>query len=174
MQMRTTEYGEIVLNTADVIAGLYSGKITNLDKIFLEDAEELEKFNAAVKENYDKMGEMQIYRPPTTSIEEFDQQNQSHWFMPADYCPNLVEYLYGCCTTDEQRDRVSQELELYIQHGMYDLLHYLKYLVDTMREHKVVWGVGRGSSVASYVLYLIGVHKVDSIKYELDIHEFLK
>jgi DNA polymerase III alpha subunit len=38
----------------------------------------------------------------------------------------------------------------------------------------VLWGVGRGSSVASYCLYILGVHKVDSIKYELDIHEFLK
>jgi DNA polymerase III alpha subunit len=57
---------------------------------------------------------------------------------------------------------------------MFDLLFYLKYLVDTMRENKIVWGVGRGSSVASYVLYLIGVHKIDSIKYELDINEFLK
>jgi DNA polymerase III alpha subunit len=54
------------------------------------------------------------------------------------------------------------------------LLFYLKYLVDAMRENKIVWGVGRGSSVASYVLYLIGVHRIDSIKYDLDIKEFLK
>ena len=54
------------------------------------------------------------------------------------------------------------------------LLCYLKYLVDTMREHNIVWGVGRGSSVASYCLYLLGVHKINSIKFELDIKEFLK
>jgi DNA polymerase III alpha subunit len=53
-------------------------------------------------------------------------------------------------------------------------LFYLKYLVDTLRENKILWGVGRGSSVASYVLYLIGVHKIDSLKYNLDIAEFLK
>ena len=94
--------------------------------------------------------------------------------MPNSYCPNLVEMLYGMCTTSEQTDRVSLELELFIQHNMMDLLYYLKYLVDTMRENNIVWGVGRGSSVASYVLYLLGVHKVDSIKYELDIKEFLK
>jgi DNA polymerase III alpha subunit len=57
---------------------------------------------------------------------------------------------------------------------MIGLLKYIKYLVDTMREHKIVWGVGRGSSVASYALYLIGVHKIDSVKYGLDINEFLK
>jgi DNA polymerase III alpha subunit len=57
---------------------------------------------------------------------------------------------------------------------MIDVLLCIKYLVDYMREHNIVWGVGRGSSVASYCLYLIGVHKVDSIKYQLDIKEFLK
>ena len=71
-------------------------------------------------------------------------------------------------------DRVQSELVLFRQLNMIPLLKYIKYLVDTMRENKVVWGVGRGSSVASYVLYLIGVHKIDSIKYELDINEFLK
>jgi DNA polymerase III alpha subunit len=43
-----------------------------------------------------------------------------------------------------------------------------------MRKHNIVWGVGRGSSVASYVLYLIGVHKINSMYYDLDIEEFLR
>lgn len=100
--------------------------------------------------------------------------NSKHWFIPNDYYPNLVEMLYGMCETDEQRDRVSQELELYIKHNMSDVLYVMKYIVDTLRENNVVWGVGRGSSVASYVLYLIGVHKIDSIKYKLPIEEFFK
>jgi DNA polymerase III alpha subunit len=102
------------------------------------------------------------------------QINPKNWFIPEDYYPNLTEMLYGMCETNEQRDRVSQELELYIKHGMYDILHVMKYIVDTLRENKILWGVGRGSSVASYVLYLIGVHKVDSIKYKLPIEEFFK
>jgi len=48
------------------------------------------------------------------------------------------------------------------------------YIVDMMRKNNLVWGVGRGSSVASYVLYLIGIHKIDSLKYNLNIEEFLK
>ncbi len=96
------------------------------------------------------------------------------WFIPDDYYPNLTEMLYGMCETDEQKDRVSQELELFIKHGMYDILHVMKYIVDTLRANKIVWGVGRGSSVASYVLYLIGVHKIDSVKYKLPIDEFFK
>jgi len=100
--------------------------------------------------------------------------NSKHWFIPDDYYPNLTEMLYGMCETDEQRDRVSQELQLYIKLGMYDVLHVMKYIVDTLRANNIVWGVGRGSSVASYVLFLIGVHKIDSIKYNLPIEEFFK
>jgi DNA polymerase III alpha subunit len=50
----------------------------------------------------------------------------------------------------------------------------MKYVVDTLRANNVVWGVGRGSSVASYVLFIIGVHKIDSVKYDLDWREFLR
>jgi len=65
-------------------------------------------------------------------------------------------------------------LLLYIDRELIDLLRYLKYFVDTMRANGVVWGLGRGSSVASYVLYLIGVHRINSMYYDLDIGEFLK
>jgi DNA polymerase III alpha subunit len=102
------------------------------------------------------------------------QIDSKHWFIPQDYCPNLVEFLYSQCTTPEQAQRVDQELELFIKNDMYNLLHVMKYVVDTLRENNVVWGVGRGSSVASYVLHLIGVHKIDSIKYNLPIEEFFK
>jgi DNA polymerase III alpha subunit len=108
------------------------------------------------------------YPTPPTEI------NSKHWFIPDEYCPNLVEFLYSQCKTPEQTQRVDQELELFIKNGMYDLLHVMKYVVDTLRENNVVWGVGRGSSVASYVLHLIGVHKIDSIKYNLPIEEFFK
>jgi DNA polymerase III alpha subunit len=57
---------------------------------------------------------------------------------------------------------------------MIPVLKTMKYVVDTLRANGVVWGVGRGSSVASYCLFLLGVHKIDSIKYKLSIGEFFK
>ena len=72
------------------------------------------------------------------------------------------------------KSRVEEEMKLYNSFNLHNVLRFLIYLIDTMRAHGIVWGVGRGSSVASYVLYLIGVHKVNSIKYKLDIHEFLR
>jgi len=172
--MKLTDYGEVILSEQDIVHALYSGKITSLDNLNIVDADLVEQFNQARKKNADPFSELKLFEQAVESVEEWDRANQQKWFMPDDYCPNLVEMLYSTCNTTEQAERVSLELELFIQHGMYDLLHYLKYLVDTMRENNIVWGVGRGSSVASYVLYLIGVHKVDSLKYDLDIHEFLK
>lgn len=74
----------------------------------------------------------------------------------------------------ERQARVAYELELFRTRNLFPILQLLIYIVDTMRKHNLVWGVGRGSSVASYCLYLIGVHKIDSVKYNLDIKEFLK
>ena len=173
--MKITEYGQVILNTQEVFDALYSGKITDLGTIFLEDPAICKIFNESVKKNYDNTGFVQFCVEPTVSIAEFDKANQAQWFMPDEYKDfGMIEFLLDKTQNEEQYQRVVQELELYVQHNMFDLLYYLKYLVDTMRENNIVWGVGRGSSVASYVLYLIGVHKVDSIKYELDIHEFLK
>ena len=87
---------------------------------------------------------------------------------------DIAAWLLNQCSEQAQLQRVGQELLMYQERNLFPLLCYLKYLVDTMRENNIVWGVGRGSSVASYVLYLIGIHKIDSIYYDLDIEEFLK
>lgn len=173
-RVKTNDYGEVIVDVNDVFESLYAGNINSLDHYRIDNQSIVEQFNEAVINNADSLSKLKVYTAPKASLEEFDKQNQQNWFMPKDYFPDLVEWIFNQCTTDEQVARVNQELELFIQHNMMDLLYYLKYLVDTMRDNKIVWGVGRGSSVASYVLYLIGVHKIDSIKYELDIHEFLK
>ena len=109
------------------------------------------------------------------AVPEFDRIRQSHWFMPDEYkTMDIAEFVLGLCTTQEQLQRVAQELLLFQERNLFDLLKYLKYLVDVMRDNQIIWGVGRGSSVASYVLYLLGVHRVDSMFYDLDIREFLR
>ncbi|MDA8897552.1 hypothetical protein N9I83_00800 [bacterium] len=70
--------------------------------------------------------------------------------------------------------RVEMELAEFEARNLFPVLQLLIYIIDTMRKNSLVWGVGRGSSVASYILYLLGIHKVDSVKYKLDIKEFLK
>jgi len=170
--VKTNEYGEIELSELEAFNALYSGKIVSLDNMYIDF---VEQFNKARQTNADRISDLKSLPVHTESMDQFDKDNQNTWFMPADAVQeNLVEMLYSMCTTAQQTERVSTELELFIQHNMMDVLFYCKYLVDTMKENNIVWGVGRGSSVASYVLYLIGVHRVDSIKYNLDIKEFLK
>lgn len=69
--------------------------------------------------------------------------------------------------------RVEAELAIFEQRGLLDMLRACIFVVNRMHSSNVVWGVGRGSAVASFVLFLIGVHDVDSFKYQLDIDEFL-
>lgn len=87
---------------------------------------------------------------------------------------DVEEFLLALAVDRISRERVEAELAEFKTRNLYPVLQLMIYIVNTMRKHNVVWGVGRGSSVASYCLYLIGVHKIDSIKYNLDIREFLK
>jgi len=109
------------------------------------------------------------------TVEEFDKSMTESWFMPEEYKQfDISKYVLDKCACDPELQRVGEELLLYQEKDMFDLLRYLKYLVDVMRENNIVWGVGRGSSVSSFVLYLIGVHKINSLYYDLDINEFLR
>lgn len=87
---------------------------------------------------------------------------------------DVEQHLLSLVQTSQERERVETELALFRTRNLYPVLQLLIYIVDTLRKHNIVWGVGRGSSVASYCLYLIGIHKVNSIRYNLDIREFLK
>ena len=107
--------------------------------------------------------------------DEFITQNLSDWSLPEVYAEFDIEnYLLSKCETAEQLERVQEELQEFKQRDMIGVLKWLKYFVDTLRENDLIWGVGRGSSVASYVLFLLEVHRVDSLQYDLDIKEFLK
>ena len=115
------------------------------------------------------------YVEQNRSIDEFDAQLQNTWFIPDSYKDfDIAAYVLDLCKTDEELQRVGKELIMYQDRNIFNMLIYLKYLVDTMRQNNVVWGVGRGSSVASFVLYLIGVHRINSLYYDLPIEEFLK
>lgn len=171
--MQIDKFGNTVLTDTEIFDSLYKGKLFQLSNVYT-DNQTADKFNQSKNKNKDYFEELKEHKFLEIDVTEFDKLNQTNWFMPKDYCSNLVELLYSKCKTEEEIDRVSQELELFVKHNMIDLLHYLKYLVDTMKENNILWGVGRGSSVASYILFLIGVHKINSLKYNLDIHEFLK
>lgn len=115
------------------------------------------------------------YIDPKLSIDDFDNNNQSKWYLPSEYANmDIAKYVLDKCTNEEELQRAGDELIKFQERDMFILLKYLKYLVDTMRKHNIVWGVGRGSSVASFVLFLLEIHRINSLYYDLSIDEFLK
>ena len=172
--MKSNSYSQVEISEQEAFTALYTNKIKSLDGIYIDNIDVIDQYNRAKHTNADRIALLEQLIDPAVSLSEFDATNQADWFMPDEYKNmDIEEFLVEQCP-EQNYERIIKELELFRQHNMMDLLKYLKYLVDTLRENKVMWGVGRGSSVASYCLYLIGVHKVDSVKYDLDIHEFLK
>jgi hypothetical protein len=136
-------------------------------------------YNKSVHATYAGFPELRPYVPvdykEDVPVELFDWSQQQRWHMPEQYAMlDIAEWVLAQCKTEPELQRVGQELLLFQERDLFNLLRWLKYFVDTMRANNIVWGVGRGSSVASYVLYLIGVHRINSLYYDLDIEEFLK
>jgi len=173
MLMKTDELGIPRFTNRDLIDMIYSGHVDKCHVVLCDSSDDIERFNLAMREQGGP--ELTKYIPLDVDQKTFDNACQSEWFMPAEYKDfPIYDYCLNRCTTVEQQQRVVEEFEAFDHYNMLDLLKYMKYLVDFMHENHIVWGVGRGSSVASYVLYLIGVHRIDSIQYGLDWREFLR
>jgi len=183
MLMKTDNLGVPRFTNQNLIDMIYSGNAAKCHIVLCDPSDDLDKFSAALEEQGEPP--LNMYIPLDIDKNTFDKACQNEWLMPDEYKDinvrafiddRLVEM--GLAERFEiwppEAYRAHEELEEFRKHGMTDLLRYMIYLVDFMRENKIVWGVGRGSSVASYVLYLIGIHKVDSFKHNLDYKEFLR
>ena len=185
MLMKTDELGIPRFNNRNLVDMIYSGHVDKCHVVLCDPSDDIEKFNAAMREQY--LPELTKYIALDVDQKTFDGALQSEWFMPDEYkrldvddwCLRKLMKIKNATRPDQilhtkDWDRTSQELTAFHERGMFPLLQYMIYLVDFMRENNIVWGVGRGSSVASYVLYLIGVHRIDSIQFDLDWREFLR
>jgi len=185
MLIKTDPLGIPRFTNKDLVDMIYSGHVDKCHVVLCEPSDDISKFNKAMEDQ--GRPALTPYIPLDVDQKEFDGVLQSEWFMPDAYKAIdikgwLLEKLQEKLQSDslataqysKEWSRVNEEYAEFASRGMDDLLRYMVYLVDFMRGNDIVWGVGRGSSVASYVLYLIGVHKVDSIQYDLDWTEFLR
>jgi len=171
--MKTDDLGIPRFSNRDLIDMIYTGHADKVHVVLCDANDDIDKFNTAMEEQ--GMNPLQKYIPLDVDEKTFDGVCQSEWFMPDEYkALDVQNWVLNKCTTDKEIARCAEELIEFKKRDMNNLLRYMIYLVDFMRENNIVWGVGRGSSVASYVLYLIGVHKIDSIQYGLDWREFLR
>jgi DNA polymerase III alpha subunit len=170
--MNYDQFGRLNVTANDLCNMLYKNPDLEVSYFLVTDPV---TYNTSVQSLYADMPMLQQYKELDLDVDQFDQACQQHWFMPAEYQDmDIAQWILDQCKTQAELQRVAQELFLFQERNLFPLLCYLKYLVDTMRKHNIVWGVGRGSSVASYVLFLIGIHKINSLYYDLPIDEFLK
>ena len=168
--MRVDKFGQLILNDNDLLEILYKNPKKQLKGVLSENSI---VFPDILELEY--IPDIKQYHELNISVIDFDIQNQNNYFMPDEYKNiDIAKYVLDLCVTDVELQRVGTELLLYQERNMFNILKYLKYLVDTLKNNNIVFGVGRGSSVSSYVLYLLGVHKINSLYYDLDITEFLK
>ena len=173
--MRTNKYGEIILGEQDLMDLVMRGQeVWNMERVIVDHDVDLERAILTV-EAPSAMVQWKFPEASDIAVPDWDQIQQQHWMMPDSYRNmDIAAHVLDLCESDAELQRCGQELLMYQERGLMDLLRYLRYLVDVMRENRVIWGVGRGSSVASYVLYKLGVHRIDSLYYELDPTEFLR
>lgn len=168
--MRTNYNKQMILNEDDLVSSWLSG--SNVSSAIFEDDGIINIYNEWCN-HYDNENIIESLSEDTSH--QYVEKCVQNWHMPEEYSDlDIVSWLNDKQLTQVQRERVHYEIKLFQERGMIPVLKFLRYLVDQCRENNIVLGVGRGSSVSSYVLYLIGIHKVDSLKYDLDIKEFLK
>ena len=169
-QMKTDKYGQLIYNQNDLCDLFLQDPTRTITNALVDSSIEFNGFLSI-----DNLPKLKQYINPTISLEEFDRINQSKWNMPKEYYDfDIAKWVLDQSKNEAELQRAGEELIKFQERNMFVLLQYLKYLVDTMRKNNVVWGVGRGSSVASFVLFIIGVHRINSLYYDLSIDEFLK
>jgi DNA polymerase III alpha subunit len=170
-KIKINDHGDCIFKEQDVIDLLYTDPDFDLSKLYFDN---IDKYSQSLKE----LGiDLPVIKtaPKRSNTEIFDKQNCDNWHMPEKYYQiNVLQWLLDKCQNDEEKMRVQMEYDLFEKKKFIRVLQFLIYFIDTLRANNVVWGVGRGSSVASFCLFLIGVHKINPMLYNLDITEFLR
>jgi len=168
---KINDHGDVIFSEEDVIELLYTDPDFDISKLYFND---IDKYTDSLKELGIDLPVINT-APERPTPAEFDKQNCDEWHMPEKYYQiNVLQWLLDKCQNDEEKLRVQMEYDLFEKKQFIRVLQFLIYFVDTLRANNIVWGVGRGSSVASFCLFLIGVHKINPMLYNLDITEFLR
>jgi hypothetical protein len=173
--LKQHKFGELVFLENDICELIMQGRdVDSLKNLTVDPSVNIEDLVMHV-ERPDSLLTWTFPYNQETSVPEFHAAQQLMWHMPDEYKTlDIAEHILGLCNSEAELQRCGEELLLFQERNLFSLLQYLKYLVDVMTTNCVIWGVGRGSSVASYVLYKLGVHRIDSLYYKLDCREFLR
>ena len=159
-----------VVNTGQVLLEiLYNDN--DIGQCLLDDIDEVKRFKIA-----NKLCDTLLPEPTYSQDLIYNDVNwNNYWFTPDSYLQiDLLSWCLERCTNTDEENRVKTEIDEFTKRGMIPSIIHMIYCVDTWRKHNITWGVGRGSSVSSFVLYLIGINRLNPLKYNLDLKEWLK
>jgi DNA polymerase III alpha subunit len=181
--MKMNQYNEIEVTENDLVEGMLQGKSAKY--VVTKDTEKIDSYNHFC--TLFKFDDHIDYETPADTNDKYSYKDADNWWMPQEYKTlDIEQWLYTRVSEELQIApsdfvynsdkwmRVEQELDEFEKRNMIPMLKFLVYMITELKNNNIMWGVGRGSSVSSYILYLIGVHKIDSIKYNLDYKEFLR
>lgn len=160
--------GNVVYFLNSLIELLYKGESPS-ELLFPENDVDVKLFNQNAYENFDE----ESYSLPK-SLKTIEERKHK-WFYPDFYDTiDLKEYFLALCKNDIEKNRALEELDMFMERDMEKFLRFCIYFSNMINENNWVIGVGRGSSCACFLLYLLKIHLVNPIQYNLNIKEFLK
>lgn len=160
--------GTYEVDSTDIVPLLLDG--VPIDKIFVKACTpEVNQYNAVSDHKITlKDPESSVVDPKFLIPEEYKMMDLQCYFSD-----KLSSMKFSDEELEKRQLRVDNELAEFAARDYLDMLRTIIYLIDTFRKNGIVWGVGRGSSCASYLLYLIGVHCVDPVRWNIHFNEFL-
>lgn len=173
---KINEYGDVIVDRDSAVNYLLMG--IDISGISIDDDDEVDLYHHTTN-TIDPMG---TEFPTINTTKSYSMEPDKHlrrlskkWLIPPEYLyMDIVDYLVSKCSSDVERKRVADELMEFEKRNEIDILRVMVYIVDQFRKNKVVWGVGRGSSVSCFCLYLIGINKINPLVYDISYTEFFK
>ena len=172
-RVKINKYGQAILSSDNLRNLILQGK--SISHLNVNQDSEIELFQKYQSELLSETITFLDAPEELLSFDEFHEKCAKEWVFPTIYQQiDVKTWLLDKCKTQHEADRVDEEYKLFEERNLIMLLRLFIFLVNYMRENKLIWGIGRGSAVSSFCLYLIGIHRVDSLKYNLNIKDFLK
>ena len=137
----------MIFNESDVMDLVMQGRqLDSLKNMLVDDTVNLEDAVSFIEE-------LPSFVPYTfennIAVKDWDSVNQQNWHMPREYKDiDIAEYILGLCDNEAELQRCGEELLLYQERDLFNLLCYLKYLVDVMTTNQVICGNRRRSPIS--------------------------
>lgn len=167
--------GNIYYESNDLIKIAYEHGIETWDQLEIIEDDSIVEYNSFSDELYlNKINTIELN--DNKEVQEKDKHYQNEWFYDDKYKNiDILDFCLKKCNNELETERVKIEYTKFKKHNMIHILKYALYFVENVKNNKkIILGVGRGSAVSSFILYLIGIHRINPIIHELDINEFFK